>query len=1161
MRLRRLTITKLPGIEPGFEFQPPDAGVVIVTGPNAIGKSSLARALGYLLGGVARQDPAALSLEAEFDRDGERWQATRSGGQISWRLNGTAVTAPALPSGNQMGLYRLSMESLLADDDNDEELAEEIWLNLRGGFNLDKARIQIGKQFGRKEARALPDKERDLRQIKQYYAALQADEAKLPGLDQEIDAAERARDRSGQLQQAIDLAAAIGQRTEHQVKFDAFPTDMEKLKGNEIGNENARIERLEKKAGELREKAKERQREREAAELDWQASGLADRAPQPQEMERIRQCLNDLNVSTDGRRQAEKELTKAEADLRQATAEFDCGGKTPNLGPDSLGKASRIAEPLIEACQRRKELKLQIELAGEAPDEGEIDRYRDAVRALRSWLAADEQDPQPTQIANGPIYTALVLTAVTGLLSLLTQAWLVLPGVAATAVALLWALSRRRQGRPGPSPIDAAEAAFAKTGVEAPESWCAQDVEAHLRDTVEKHLNELTLRRDHAAGVPGLRLQVAEIEPEIKQLERQKAELAREIGFDPELPTASFDRFIRLAERWDEAQKSHVKAQADFERVDGKIEKSAAEARAFLESWRGQDTPPFDDTGADSAIEELKIAFGELETRVKLANDARTKMDLEGREIDSLNKQLAENDKDIESIYTEVGLETAERGELEQRLGRLEDWREAKGALRDCENEEKRLRRELESDTDLTARAENGEDTWLEGELERARRKADSHTDLIEERKGIKTRLEEAGREHKLEQAAAAFAGAESDLADKRDEALRWQATELLLDEIDQEFKSQHEPELLRKAKDGFSQVTAGEFRLELGDKQRFAAWDVKQEQLRALTELSTGTRMQLLLALRLAWAEAQERGGAPLPLFLDEALTTSDEERFKTMAESLSRLAESGGRQIFYLSARRHESALWRQKTDAEPAVVDLAEVRFQRGQLVADDYQIEIPPPPPPPGDQDAASYAASLGVRPINPRLEPGGIHLFHLLRNDLKLLHRLLALWRIASLGQLESLLASNAAAGAIPQAEFRDRLTIRCRAARAWTELWRRGRGRPVDRGALEQSGAVSERFIDRATTLAAEHDGDGSALIGALGQGRLRRFHTNKIGELQQWLADEGYTDPRGRLSAEERRREILAELAPSSDAEAADLNQLVSWLDASAQTQQHTGG
>ena len=83
----------------------------------------------------------------------------------------------------------------------------------------------------------------------------------------------------------------------------------------------------------------------------------------------------------------------------------------------------------------------------------------------------------------------------------------------------------------------------------------------------------------------------------------------------------------------------------------------------------------------------------------------------------------------------------------------------------------------------------------------------------------------------------------------------------MLLDDVENAFKTEREPDLLRKARERFEQVTAHAFTLELRGKEEFAARDLKQDELRSPTELSSGTRMQLLLALRLAWTEDRERG------------------------------------------------------------------------------------------------------------------------------------------------------------------------------------------------------------------------------------------------------------------------------------------------------------
>ena len=96
---------------------------------------------------------------------------------------------------------------------------------------------------------------------------------------------------------------------------------------------------------------------------------------------------------------------------------------------------------------------------------------------------------------------------------------------------------------------------------------------------------------------------------------------------------------------------------------------------------------------------------------------------------------------------------------------------------------------------------------------------------------------------------------------------------------------------------------------------------------------------------------------------------------------------------------------------------------------------------------------------------------------------------------------------------------------------------------------LEQSTAVSATYIDRAADLAARVGGDGEALVRALRAGELGRFRTRKIDELERWLANEGYTDDQERLIGEDRRRLTLQRVAPGTDAGAADVNRVVSWM------------
>jgi len=111
-----------------------------------------------------------------------------------------------------------------------------------------------------------------------------------------------------------------------------------------------------------------------------------------------------------------------------------------------------------------------------------------------------------------------------------------------------------------------------------------------------------------------------------------------------------------------------------------------------------------------------------------------------------------------------------------------------------------------------------------------------------------------------------------------------------------------------------------------------------------------------------------------------------------------------------------------------------------------------------------------------------------------------------------------------------------------------------GRGQPVDRAVLEQSGAVSERFIDEVTKLARAVKGDARALIAALESGQVARFHTNKREELRDALEASGHLDPATPLAPEALRARALAGLAPGTAGagglDLAGAQRLVDWLE-----------
>jgi len=245
------------------------------------------------------------------------------------------------------------------------------------------------------------------------------------------------------------------------------------------------------------------------------------------------------------------------------------------------------------------------------------------------------------------------------------------------------------------------------------------------------------------------------------------------------------------------------------------------------------------------------------------------------------------------------------------------------------------------------------------------------------------------------------------------------EAGQFLLADVAEEHRTEHQPAVLADARDRLARFTHNRYDLVVDESGRIQVRDTVQGLLQQPNHLSTGTRMQLFLAVRLAWTSVQEGGREPLPIFLDEALTTSDPERFNAIAHNLQALADEEGRQVIYLSAEPADVVRWERTLERSVNHLDLLAGRGGE-PLERDQYEVATAAEPlPEPASRSPEEYAVLLGVPPVQPWFDAGAIHLFHLMRDDLPLLHQLMEHWRTQRLGELELLLHSNAAQQALP----------------------------------------------------------------------------------------------------------------------------------------------
>lgn len=126
-------------------------------------------------------------------------------------------------------------------------------------------------------------------------------------------------------------------------------------------------------------------------------------------------------------------------------------------------------------------------------------------------------------------------------------------------------------------------------------------------------------------------------------------------------------------------------------------------------------------------------------------------------------------------------------------------------------------------------------------------------------------------------------------------------------------YRHKHENPLLERANELFGRITLGNF-VELivdHDDQEGAILVGRQRnrKLKRVDEMSSGTREQLFLALRIAAIERYVATTGPVPVVFDDAFLEADDERSEKIFESLSELADVT--QVIVLTHRRHQAAL----------------------------------------------------------------------------------------------------------------------------------------------------------------------------------------------------------------------------------------------------------
>lgn len=1134
MELRRLDVRRLPGIDRGFglDFAP---GVNLIQGPNGSGKSSVARAILGLLFAEGSAD-ARSEVTGVFAAGGREFFAERAGAlQSTWRAD-DGGPVPARPAVRTAAAYHLGLLDLhkAAAGSDDLVFAGEIRSRMAGGydiarlldeemFRLPTKRLAVATEV--QEARSAVDL------IRREFAEVADDERDLPEFDRRIRRGDNATKRRRVLELADRLAQANRRAATAASNLAALPAVLKRLRGDEAD----RCARLAKTIADERANIATAIAAAARAQHDLTTVALAP-TPTTALLTEARARVDAARVDEDLVHRHDEEMAAAQFLAAERRRHLDPAwplDRREPITPADLAEAEALvrrdsALGAQEQAVAGQLARADVDAAQDAPDPAPL---REALSHLVVWLALP--DAAPRQGRRWPALLACAALIATGLGWFAAGGGVLAAVVAGAGVALLvvvlvassWPsdLAGRRRH---------AEDALRATASAPPTAWTREAVTQRLRDVASElaAAHEAARRRDWREQLLAEQIR---LQDEREKPAAQSRGLSDRCGLDP-LATA-----VEVFELLRGAAEYHA-ALAHCEEVRGKREATSARLQGQFDELGTLLAPYGVERPGDVVAAASRVT--DLERRAEMHHEATSRRDVHRDAIANAQDRLDTAQDEWADLFLGLALPVGAVNDLERLLAlapsyfkAAEDHRVAEIIVREAETEAA----SSPAAADIAAAAQFTDDRRA-AELADLRDASDDAAKALEDKGRVKGLARNARDGTKLQDALVRLDGARARWQRERERAQENALARVLLGVVADEHETRSLPPVLAHATALFARFTAGRYELRVertkaGDA--FVAVEATTGRPLALRELSDGTRAQLLLAARLAFVEDAEHS-EPLPLLLDDALSVADPARFEAVAGALLDLVWTQGRQILVFTANPAAAAAWQQTLTAagQPAapVTDLAVVRAESGMAPLSALAAPARASVPTPDGADAATYARTLGVPPLDVHAPAAAAHLFYLLGDDLPLLHRFLT-EGTETWGATTTLAAALDRPGAALAPDAWHHLAQRAAALEAFLAARRIGRGRLVDRAVLRDCAKVAEST--KATEIEAllqRVNGRADRLLDALRAKQIQRVGTKLIEELEDHLRAGGFLDDRPVLAPGDFQAQVLAAVRPA---------------------------
>ena len=1116
MYIKDIHVRRAPGLGNGLKdingFSP---DINIVHGNNAVGKSTTARMIQKLIWRDATKGLIVDGTLVERQEDASHeWRVVIDSDNVSVQRDGHPFSPDDMPSADIAGRYMLSLPDLIShsEKDKDDGLLKEILRQIRGGLDLDKAFADLG-YGGTRRSMANPAY-KDYKSASDGYAkeygkqkSLIEEMGNLEAWERDHANAVKAGEERTWYEGLVEYIRQSQAFKESEARLGEFDRRMEK-----VGRGDEKIlAGLEQRLNSIQSEIEKLNQKFDSANSSILASGLPDAGCREQDLEELKGYLEYIENADREMQKCRQDYVNARGKAASHLKEFGAADVPEDWEGLTDAQVGMLDQHYTQSLNNRNGLSevdhrisiLENDLKGEVSNiEQDTDRVRDAIRHLGEWLRYHRETGMPPFVYL--LFMGLVGFSTTFLAwkfrsygLYLTVGFVLL--LAVFLMILRWRAATSRNA------MRVLEKNYAGAGLPTFDVWSPDAVSKAIERLVESMNLSKRIQLQKAALSESHERKRVLLE-EKGMLDETWRELGHQIhGLPVHDPTRLF---------W------HLKSMLEWRQA---ILESKGHEEALV-YWSGKSTDLLDKCGTLLAVYGIDRPSNPVEARSRievLKNRSIQHLEAVVKRIEAeegLETKRGESDdvqEQIRSFYLNRELEHGDRVELLRLIGMLEDYEKAQNDLNAnravMETGLKGLKKHRLFERFAADSEKQVAD--LEGEAGKAADSAGLKEHLYGKIKSLKDRIAGVEKENSLQDLLAAKESALDELEEDFNDGLSSLAGNLWYQALRDRSERVNRPQVLEHADRIFKQVTSGRYELKIpqGGETGFRAYDIQDRMSKELSELSTGTRIQLLMSVRLAFVECQE-GRYRLPLLADELMATSDDQRSLQIVQALVGIARTG-RQVFYFTAEADEVEKWRLFLEGQEGLAPRFIAIGRHEAMVLNAYKplpFAQPVHIPEPDGHDRDSYRSLIGV-PYYDMLHqvPDQLHLWYL-TDDLQMLRDCLRLG-VQTFGQFKLYTEGMGSGADTRWRASLDAIRSKAKLLESFQELWRKGRNRPIGRSELEASKAVSQSFINRLNDKLNALNGDPLALIQSLRDKEVPHFRDDAIERLEQYLKDEGF--------------------------------------------------